>query len=83
MTDTVVLNIEQTVGEILDDIRAKAAAGTLTVVELAVGLEAQQRYIEYLDDLLDNMPAPSDAGANLDAIADRVADLMEEVSKRK
>jgi hypothetical protein len=83
MTDTVVLNIQQTVSEILDDIRAKAAAGTLTQVDLAVGLEAQQRFIEYLDDLLDHMPAPSDVGANLDAIGNRVADLMEEVSKRK
>ena len=79
MTD----NIQQTVGEILGVIRARAAAGTLTDVELAVGLEAQQRYIEYLDDLLDNMPALPAVGANMDAIADRVADLMEEVHNRK
>ena len=79
MTD----NIQQTVGEILAVIRTRAAEGTLTDVELAVGLEAQQRYIEYLDDLLDNMPPLPAVGVNMDAIGDRVADLMEEVHNRK
>lgn len=46
--------IQQTVNEANKAIALEREAGQLTKKVLAVGMEINQRYIEYLDDILDS-----------------------------
>lgn len=83
--DTVELHIEVTANELLADIRKRAEGGTLTQKELAVALEAQTRFIEYLDELLemDSLTNLDNSGtAMTDAAVEDLTNKLEEVHNR-